>query len=139
MGFVSASTILAEIGDFRDFSSPDKLAAYCGLVPSVYQSAGKLINGHITKHGSPHIRSMIIDVAHAIIRTKRDSKLKKFFLRVNARRLRMALIASYGTVIASDFMLEGMITSRIDHVVIANSKAVEMGIFILPKLSTFRS
>jgi len=86
MGFVSASTTLAEIGDFRDFSSPDKLAAYCGLVPSVYQSAGKLINGHITKHGSPHIRSMIIEVAHAIIRTKRDSKLKNFFLRIKARR-----------------------------------------------------
>ena len=60
MGLISASTILAEIGDFRDFSSPDKLAAYCGLVPSVYQSAGKLVNGHITKHGSPHIRSMIV-------------------------------------------------------------------------------
>jgi transposase len=86
MGFISASTILAEVGDFRDFSSPDKLAAYCGLVPSVYQSAGKLINGHITKHGSPHIRSMIIEVAHAIIRTKRNSRLKKFFLRVKARR-----------------------------------------------------
>jgi transposase len=86
MGFVSASTILAEIGDFRDFSSPNKLAAYCGLVPSVYQSAGKLINGHITKHGSPHIRSMIIEVAHAIIRTKWNSKLKKFFLRIKARR-----------------------------------------------------
>ena len=86
MGFVSASTILAEIGDFRDFSSPDKLAAYCGLVPSVYQSAGKLINGHITKHGSPHIRSMIIEVAHAIIRTRRDTKLRKFFLRIKARR-----------------------------------------------------
>jgi transposase len=86
MGFVSASTILAEIGDFRDFSSPNKLAAYCGLVPSVYQSAGKLINGHITKHGSPHIRSMNIEVAHAIIRTKRNSRLKKFFLRIKARR-----------------------------------------------------
>jgi len=86
MGIISASTILAEIGDFRDFSSPDKLAAYCGLVPSVYQSAGKLINGHITKHGSPHIRAMIIEVAHAIIRTKRNSKLKKFFLRIKARR-----------------------------------------------------
>jgi transposase len=86
MGFVSASTILAEIGDFRDFSSPDKLAAYCGLVPSVYQSAGKLINGHITKHGSPHIRAMIIEVAHAIIRSKRNSRLKKFFLRIKARR-----------------------------------------------------
>jgi len=86
MGFISASTILAEIGDFRDFSSANKLAAYCGLVPSVYQSAGKLINGHITKHGSPHIRGMIIEVAHAIILTKRISKLKKFFLRIKARR-----------------------------------------------------
>jgi len=86
MGFISASTILAEIGDFRDFSSQNKLAAYCGLVPSVYQSAGKLINGHITKHGSPHIRGMIIEVAHAIIQTKRNSKLKKFFLRIKAKR-----------------------------------------------------
>jgi transposase len=86
MGLISASTILAEIGDFRDFSSPNKLAAYCGLVPSVYQSAGKLLNGHITKHGSPHIRAMIVEVAHAIIRSKRNSRLKKFFLRIKARR-----------------------------------------------------
>jgi len=86
MGTISASTILAEIGDIRDFGSPDKLAAYCGLVPSVYQSAGKLINGHITKHGSPHIRAMIIEVAHAIIRSKQNSRLKKFFLRIKARR-----------------------------------------------------
>lgn len=60
MEFISASTILAEIGDFRDFSSANKLAAYCGLVPSVYQSAGKLITGHITKHGSPHLRRIIM-------------------------------------------------------------------------------
>jgi len=86
MGSISASTILAEIGDFRDFSSANKLAAYCGLVPSVYQSAGKLINGHITKHGSPHIRAMIVEVAHAIIRSKQNSRLKKFFLRIKARR-----------------------------------------------------
>jgi transposase len=86
MGFISASTILAEIGDFRDFSSANKLAAYCGLVPSVYQSAGKLINGHITKRDSPHVRWMIIEVAHAIIRLKRNSKLRKFFLKIKARR-----------------------------------------------------
>ena len=86
MGIISASTILAEIGDVRDFNSPEKLVAYCGLVPSVYQSAGKLINGHITKHGSPHIRAMLTEVAHAIMRSKQNSKLKKFFLRVKARR-----------------------------------------------------
>jgi transposase len=86
MGMISASAILAEIGDFRDFNSPNKLAAYCGLVPSVYQSAGKSINGHITKHGSPHIRAMLTEVAHAIMRSKQNSRLKKFFMRVKARR-----------------------------------------------------
>ena len=34
--------VLAEIGNYRDFSTPDKLAAWCGLVPSVHQSADKL-------------------------------------------------------------------------------------------------
>jgi transposase len=29
---------------------------------------------------------MIIEVAHAIIRTKRNSRLKKFFVRIKARR-----------------------------------------------------
>ena len=74
MGFTSASTILAEIGNFKDFKTGEQLAAYCGLVPSVYQSAGKLITGHITKHGSPHVRRMLIEVAHALSRTKADSK-----------------------------------------------------------------
>ncbi len=86
MGSISASTILAEIGHFREFSSANKLAAYCGLVPSVYQSAGKLINGHITTNGSPHTRRILIEVAYAIILTKKLSKLKKFFLRIKARR-----------------------------------------------------
>jgi transposase len=56
IGFISAVTILAEIGDFRDFEKPEKLAAWCGLVPSVYQSADKLITGKIAKHGSRHLR-----------------------------------------------------------------------------------
>ena len=76
MGAISASSILAEIGDYNNFDSPNKLAAYFGIVPSVYQSAGKQINGHITKHGSPHIRRMLVEVAHAIARTKSNSKLK---------------------------------------------------------------
>ena len=32
------------------------------------------------------IRSMIIEVAHAIIRTRKNTKLKRFFLRIKARR-----------------------------------------------------
>lgn len=43
MGFHSAAMILAEVGDFSNFNSPDKVLAYAGCSPSTYQS-GKLTN-----------------------------------------------------------------------------------------------
>jgi transposase len=43
--FTSAATILAEIGNYRNFSSPGKLASYFGIVPFVNQSADKLRTG----------------------------------------------------------------------------------------------
>lgn len=49
--------ILAEIGDFSRFASPDRLLAYAGLSPSTYQS-GKLNNAyaHMEKRGSRYLR-----------------------------------------------------------------------------------
>jgi transposase len=85
VGFTSASTLLAEIGDITDFKKPEQLAAWAGLVPSVYQSAGKLITGSITKHGSRHIRWILVQVARVIARG-RNSKLKRFFLRVKSKK-----------------------------------------------------
>lgn len=85
MGFISATAILAEIGDYTDFENSEKLAAWCGLVPSLYQSAEKVVLGGITKQGSKHIRRMLIQVAYAISRTK-NSKLKRFFLRIQAKK-----------------------------------------------------
>ena len=85
IGFTSAVTILAEIGDFRDFAKAEQLAAWSGLVPSVYQSADKLVTGSITKHGSRHIRWILVEVAQAIARTNK-SKLKRFFRRVQVKK-----------------------------------------------------
>ena len=49
--------ILAEIGDFNNFSSPDKILAYAGLSPSTYQS-GQLTSSysHMEKRGSRYLR-----------------------------------------------------------------------------------
>lgn len=85
IGFKAATTILAEVGNYRDFSTPDKLASWCGIVPNVYQSADKLITGSITKQGSKHIRWMLVQVAQAALK-KRGSKLRRFFLRIKARK-----------------------------------------------------
>ena len=84
-GLISAATILAEMGNIRNFPSADKMAMYFGIVPSVYQSAGKLRTGRITKLGSKHMRRILVEVAKAISKTKKDSKLKRFFMRVAAK------------------------------------------------------
>lgn len=49
--------IIAEIGDFSRFDSPDKILAYAGLSPSTYQS-GQLESSysHMEKRGSRYLR-----------------------------------------------------------------------------------
>ena len=56
--------ILAEVGDFSRFDSPDKLLAYAGLSPSTHQS-GKLnatgAYAHMEKRGSRYLRYALIN------------------------------------------------------------------------------
>lgn len=56
--------ILAEIGDFSNFDSPDKILAYAGLSPSTYQS-GQLTNcySHMEKRGSRYLRYALFNAA----------------------------------------------------------------------------
>ena len=56
--------IIAEIGDFNRFDSPDKILAYAGFSPSTYQS-GQL-NGayaHMEKRGSRYLRYALYNSA----------------------------------------------------------------------------
>jgi transposase len=80
---VSASAILAEIGDAKRFESGKKIASWAGLCPSVYQTADKNLTGRV-KQGSKNLRRMMVQVAHAAARV--DGRLRRFYLRVAARR-----------------------------------------------------
>ena len=82
IGETGAATLIAEINNFKDFSSGDKLASWLGLVPNVYQSADKYHNGRITKRGSKVARWILTQIAQAAAR-KKNSKLKEFFNRKN--------------------------------------------------------
>jgi len=57
IGLSMAAMIVAEIGDFNNFDSPDKILAFAGLSPSTYQS-GQLNNcyAHMEKRGSRYLR-----------------------------------------------------------------------------------
>ena len=67
MGIHSAAMILAEIGDFSNFSSPDKILAYAGCSPSTYQS-GKLTNcyAYMEKRGSRYLRYALYNATKSI-------------------------------------------------------------------------
>lgn len=60
IGMRMGAMILAEVGDFSRFDSPDKVLAYAGLSPSTYQS-GQLNNcyAHMEKRGSRYLRFAI--------------------------------------------------------------------------------
>ena len=63
------AVILAEIGDFSRFDSPNKILAYAGLSPSVYQS-GKLTSGysHMEKRGSRYLRYALFNATKFVCR-----------------------------------------------------------------------
>lgn len=70
VGEIAAFTLLAEIGDFNDFPSGDRLASWLGIVPKVYQSADHNSRKSITKRGSRLARWILVQVAHAAAKRK---------------------------------------------------------------------
>lgn len=79
-----AVALVATIGDIERFASPDKLAAYLGLVPRVSQSAGRCHHGPITKAGSTITRSMVVEAAQVLARS--PSPLATTYWRVRRKR-----------------------------------------------------
>jgi transposase len=64
IGFLSAVTIVAEVGDLRRFGGARQLMAYAGLVPSEHSSGGSQHRGRITKTGNAHLRHVLGEAAH---------------------------------------------------------------------------
>ena len=63
----SAAQIIGEVGDFKRFSSASKLLAFAGMEPSTVQSGTMDFKGKMVKHGSGHLRYVLMNVATTII------------------------------------------------------------------------
>lgn len=80
-----AIAVVAAVGDFSRFDSPDRLVAYLGLNPRVRQSGnGPAVHGRITKAGPAQARGMLVEAAFAASRTA--GPLRAFYRRVKDRR-----------------------------------------------------
>jgi transposase len=80
-----AVAVVAAVGDFSRFDTPDRLVSYLGLNPRVRQSGNSpAVHGRITKAGPAQARGMLVEAAFAASRT--PGPLRAFYRRVKDRR-----------------------------------------------------
>ncbi|NFN88812.1 IS110 family transposase, partial [Clostridium sporogenes] len=100
VGFISAVTILTEIGDFQGFLKPKQLVAYFGVDPSVNESGKfKSDKDKISKRGTRFGRRALYSIALASIRTKRTGEANNKILldyyknNLHGKKKKVALVA----------------------------------------------
>ena len=75
IGYINGGMILGEIGDIHRFSSPNKLLAYAGLDPSVYQSGNfQAKKTRMSKRGSKVLRYALVNAAHNVVKSNATFK-----------------------------------------------------------------
>jgi transposase len=95
VGPIVATAMIAEVGDWKAFSSGRSLAAWIGLVPKQHSTGGKERLGAISKKGNRYLRWLLVAGAMAVIRYARQHGTKRVWLaRLMERRpIKVAAVA----------------------------------------------
>ncbi len=67
-GALTASALVASIGDAKSFHNGRQLAAWLGLVPRQHSSGGKVLMLGISKRGDSYLRTLMVHGARSAIR-----------------------------------------------------------------------
>ena len=87
LGPITASAIVATVGDAREFKNGRQLAAWMGLVPKQHSSGGKQTLLGISKRGDTYLRTLMIHGARAVIRFAENKAVPNVWLgKLMARR-----------------------------------------------------
>jgi transposase len=96
IGPITASALVATIGDAKNFDSGRQVAAWLGLVPRQHSSGGKPTLLGMSKRGDGYLRTLLIHGARSVIyratqRADADSWLVKLTMRRNKNVAAVAL------------------------------------------------
>jgi transposase len=69
VGPITATAVVAPVGDAKAFAPGRQFAAWLGLVPQPLRSGGKAVRGRITKHGNVYLRTLLIHGARAVLQS----------------------------------------------------------------------
>jgi len=88
IGPVSASALVAAVGDGKQFGKGRDLAAWLGLTPREHSSGGKQRLGGISKQGDKHVRTLLIHGARAAMNAavNKDDPRSRWVASLAARR-----------------------------------------------------
>jgi transposase len=88
IGPITASALVATIGDARAFRHGRQLAAWLGLVPRQHSSGGKTRLHGISKRGDVYLRTLLIHGARSVLRVaaRHTDPTTKWLKDVQARR-----------------------------------------------------
>ena len=88
VGPITASAIVASVGDAKLFRNGRQFAAWLGLVPRQYSTGGKAILGRITKRGDVYLRTLLIHGARSalIALARRTDRLSRWAAALVQRR-----------------------------------------------------
>lgn len=97
IGPLTASALVATVGDAKNFDRGSQMAAWIGLVPKQHSTGGKTVLLGISKRGDTYLRTLLIHGARAVIRHAEhkpghaDSWLGKLMARRNKNVAAVAL------------------------------------------------
>ena len=102
IGPITASAIVASVGDAREFKNGRQMAAWMGLVPRQNSSGGKIRLMGISKRGDPYLRRLFIHGARAVLaRIKREEhQFGNWLDRLETRSPRNVVIVAMANKIA---------------------------------------
>lgn len=67
IGPITASAVVATIGDAHTFKNGRELSAWFGLVPKQHSSGNKIVLGSITKRGDRYVRKLLVHGARSVV------------------------------------------------------------------------
>lgn len=88
VGLLTATALVAEVGDAKHFARGRQFAAWVGLTPREHSSGGQSIRLGISKRGNRYLRTLLIHGARAVLkaRANRPEHAHDWAVRVHQRR-----------------------------------------------------
>jgi transposase len=87
IGPITASALVATVGNFKQFASGGQFGCWIGLTPSQDSSGGKTRLGRITKRGDTYLRTLLIQAAKSAVMTahKRSDPISQWTAKLRDR------------------------------------------------------